>query len=54
LRRGIDRAFSYLPRGVNSRAVLPFLVRDPKLDPLRQDSRFKDILRQMNLAEQEA
>ncbi|MFN2421782.1 MAG: adenylate/guanylate cyclase domain-containing protein [Gemmatimonadota bacterium] len=45
-----DRAFSWLERGYRERALFPAnLQADPRLDPLRRDPRFGDLLRRMGL-----
>lgn len=45
-----DRAFSWLERGYRERAfIVPFLQADPRLDPLRRDPRFGDLLLRMGL-----
>ncbi len=48
--REIDRAFEWLERAYAERRAFFELVRDPRLDPLRQDPRFVELLKRMNLA----
>jgi tetratricopeptide (TPR) repeat protein len=46
----LDRAFSWLERGYRERALfVPLIQVDPRLDPLRRDPRFGDLLRRMGL-----
>ena|ERR1700687_3428660 len=44
-----DRAIAALERGVQTRSILPFILVDPKFDPLRSDSRFQELLRRASL-----
>ena len=46
-----DKAFELLDKSVNQRSfILPYVINvDPRLQPLRSDSRFDDILLKMNL-----
>jgi tetratricopeptide (TPR) repeat protein len=47
-----DEALAWLERAYQDRnSWLPFLQVEPRLDPLRSDPRFQDLLRRMNLAE---
>lgn len=46
----LDRAFSWLEVGYRERALLADALQgDPRLDPLRRDPRFVDLLRRMRL-----
>ena len=46
----LDRAFSWIERGYRERALfVPLIQVDPRLDPLRRDPRFGDLLRRMGL-----
>jgi TolB-like protein/Tfp pilus assembly protein PilF len=46
----MDKAFQWLEKAYNERFLwLVFLRVEPELDPLRDDPRFKDLLRRMNL-----
>ncbi len=45
-----DQAFEWLEKAYQARDSSMFMV-DPQLDPLRDDPRFQDLLRRMNLAE---
>lgn len=45
----IDRAFEWLERTAAERGPVFDLVRDPRIDPLRDDPRFRDLVRRMNL-----
>jgi hypothetical protein len=43
-------ALDWLERGFEERDTwMPFLSADPMYDPLREDPRFQDLLRRMNL-----
>jgi len=44
-----DRAIAALEKGVQTRSLLPFVFTDPKLDPLRSDPRFQQLLRRAGL-----
>ncbi|MGH9577222.1 MAG: tetratricopeptide repeat protein, partial [Terriglobales bacterium] len=45
-----DKAFAWLERAYDERdSWMDYLGLDPRLDPLRSDPRFADLLRRMNL-----
>jgi len=44
-----DQAFRWLERAYQERDIGPYVRADPLLDPLRDDPRFHDLLRRMNL-----
>jgi tetratricopeptide (TPR) repeat protein len=44
-----DRAIAALERGVQTRSMLPFIFVDPKVDALRSDPRFQQLLRRSGL-----
>jgi Tfp pilus assembly protein PilF len=44
-----DKAVEYLTRAVRSRTIFPFQLRDRGLDPLRNDPRFKALMREVGL-----
>lgn len=46
-----DKAFAALERGLAAKDDLPRMKVDPLFDDLRDDSRFKDLLKRMNLPE---
>ena len=47
---GEDKAFAELERGLKeNESWLKWLKPDPMIDPLRDDPRFKEILRRLNL-----
>lgn len=47
-----EQAFAWLEKAVEDRAIwLPFLKVDVKFDPIRDDPRFDEILKRVNLAE---
>lgn len=47
-----DRAFEVLERAFQERStLLTYLKMDPRLDPLRADPRFRELLRRMNFPE---
>ena len=48
----LDRAFGCLERASEERSgwLATWVVGDPRLDPLRADSRFADLLRRMGLS----
>jgi serine/threonine-protein kinase len=48
-----DRALAWLERGVRERALFPLQLRDPLLDPVRGDPRFRALLAQLRMPEQE-
>lgn len=45
----IDRAFDSLERAYAERGAIFDLIRDPRIDPLREDPRFAKLLERMNL-----
>jgi TolB-like protein/DNA-binding winged helix-turn-helix (wHTH) protein len=47
-----EQAFAWLEKAVEDRSPnLPWLKVDPRVDPLRSDPRFQDLLRRMNFPE---
>jgi hypothetical protein len=45
-----DQAFALLEKGYQSRAGgLPWIIMEPKFDPIRFDPRFDDLVRRMGL-----
>src|SRR5262249_27720067 len=44
-----DHAIAVLEKGVGARTALAFVFADPRLDPLRYDPRFHQLLRRINL-----
>jgi len=44
-----DRALAWLERGVRERSLFPLQLRDPQLDPVREDPRFKALLAQLRM-----
>ena len=45
-----DQAFSWLEKGYQSRAGgLPWIIMEPKFDPIRSDPRFDELVRRMGL-----
>ena len=45
------RALGWLERGVRERSLFPLQLRDPQLDPVRADPRFKALLAQLRMPE---
>ncbi len=46
-----DQAMAWLEKAQQERVFLDFVKTEPKLDPLRDDPRFQDLLRRMNFPE---
>ena len=45
-----DQAFAWMEKGYQSRASnLPWMIMEPKFDPLRSDPRFSEFVRRMGL-----
>jgi len=45
-----DQAFAWMEKGYQSRASnLPWMIMEPKFDPLRSDPRFTEFVRRMGL-----
>jgi hypothetical protein len=45
-----DRAFEWLDKAYNERASeLPWIKGEPRMDPLRSDARYKELLVRMGL-----
>lgn len=44
-----DRAIGVLEEGVEMHSMMPFVLVDPRLDPLRADLRFRRLLRHANI-----
>jgi len=43
------RALHWLERGIRERSMFPLQLRDPVLDPLRQEPAFRELLRRTNM-----
>jgi hypothetical protein len=48
-----DRAFTWLDKAYQSRSCMYWLRLDPRLDSLRLDPRYQDLLRRMNFPPQQ-
>jgi Tfp pilus assembly protein PilF len=46
-----DSAFQWFEKGYAERSMHSWVYPDPRLDPLRSDPRFKDLMRRMGLAQ---
>jgi len=44
-----DQALQWFERACAERAINPWILRDPRLDRIRTEPRFKNLMRQMGL-----
>jgi hypothetical protein len=45
----ISRAMEFMEKAVEDRCTVPFCLRDPRIDPFRDDPRFRELLHRAGL-----